>query len=112
MITKAIKLQTSLNVSVKVKYLISGHSEESNRVLLVEFDEDTFIDIFQSPAVIAEQFSQEMYDFTLDARGNKEMSAMLAQDISTSFSIRDNAMLTPQLAVDIVKEQVKIVMRK
>ena len=108
MITKAKKLTSAVNVAIKVNYLLGGHTEENNRVLLVEFDEDTYISPYQAPIVIANQFASEMDEYTEVARNGKEMPSVLSQDVSLSFSVNDE--ISPRDAIDRLKEVVSLVM--
>lgn len=108
MITKAKKLASAVNVAIKINYLLNGHTEENNRVLLVEFDENTYISPYQAPIVIADQFAAEMEEYTEEARNGADMPSVLAQDVFISFSVND--VVSPREAVDRLKEAVSLVM--
>ncbi|NRP10078.1 MULTISPECIES: relaxase/mobilization nuclease domain-containing protein [unclassified Marinobacterium] len=108
MITKAKKLVSAVNVAIKINYLLNGHTEENNRVLLVEFDENTYISPYQAPIVIADQFAAEMEEYTEEARNGEDMPSVLAQDVFISFSVND--VVSPREAVDRLKEAVSLVM--
>lgn len=101
-------------VIAKIKYLISAdpkhnHSELNERVALVEgVNTLPFIE-GEGPELFSEQFTQELYQFTDCYRANKKAPKEVVVDRVISFSPEDD--VTPELALEIVKEAVVKVMK-
>ena len=98
----------------KIKYLVSAdskhkHSELNERVALVEgINTMPFLE-GEDPELFSEQFTQELYQFTDCYRANKKAPKEVVVDRAISFSPEDN--VTPELALEIVKEAVTKVMK-
>ena len=101
-------------VIVKIKYLVSADpknqsNKNGERVALVEaINTLPFLDT-EDPEIFAEQFTQDLYQFTDTYRANKRPPKEVVIDRVISFSPEDD--VTPELALEIVKKAVTKVMK-
>jgi len=101
-------------VIAKIKYLISVNPKHKNsqlneRVALVEGLNTLPVFEGEDPDLFAEQLTQELYQFTDCYRANKKPPKEVVVDRVISFSPEDD--VTPELALEIVKEAVAKVMK-
>ncbi|MEM5529726.1 relaxase/mobilization nuclease domain-containing protein [Gammaproteobacteria bacterium AS21] len=101
-------------VIAKIKYLVSAdpkhkHSALHERVALVEGINTLPFIGSEDPELFAEQFTNELYQFTDTYRANKRPPKEIVVDRVISFSPEDD--VTPELALKIVREAVAKVMK-